>query len=210
MRKSLFVAVLGLCFTAGSTKALADTFIVDQANLFDDCSRGCFGYNVQDFAPIGQSFTPTLASLHDVEVAVEPAAIPGLPPSNLILEIRAGSITGTVLGTATNPVYSSTGYEDSYFALFDFNPTITLVPGDSYVFDLEAPAATAFLMLPDANNPYPGGTAFLSGAPRGGGGDFYFSEGPQVPEPFSMALLATAAGATFWLRRARRHGSRRR
>jgi len=198
----LFVA-LGIYLSLSPSKALADPFTVDQTNPWDACSAGCLGVNVQYFSPMGQSFTPSLPSLDDVQIVVSPATL-GPLPSDLELEIRAGTIAGPILGTASDPSYTSAipPFEGFSFAHFDFGPSIALTPGSLCVIDVIAPTTSVFLEGQGGGNPYPGGTAIEFGMTQPAY-DFYFSEGP-VPEPSPVVLLASAAGAAMWFHR-RRH-----
>jgi hypothetical protein len=199
MKRLLLLGIFGTCSGLTSFKAFADPFVVDQAKPFNNCAGGCTGLNIQVFSQIGQSFTPTLGSLNDVELVVSPGGL--VLPSDLKIEIRAGTITGAILGTASSPSYSSTGFLNFDLAHFDFGSTISLVPGGTYVITVIAPTTTAF--LEGQFDGYAGGTGFEFGAPVADL-DFYFREGPSVPEPSSVLLLASIVGAAIWIRRQNR------
>lgn len=158
MRKSFLLAALGIYLNLSPYKAFADSFIVDQTNPWDGCSSGfgCTGLNFQDFGPIGQSFTPSLPSLTDVQIVVSPATLDPLP-SDLEVEIRAGTIAGAILGTASGPSYTSATplFLGFSFADFDFGSSIALTPGNLYVIDVIAPTTSVLLGGPDTPNPYP-------------------------------------------------------
>jgi hypothetical protein len=198
MQRVFFLAALGIYLSLSPSEALADPFIVDQTNPWDNCTFGCGFLNIGLFSPIGQSFTPTLRSLDDVEIVVN-----GFPllPSDLEVEIRAGTITGTILGAASGPSYTSSVH-DALIAHFDFASSINLTPGNSYVIEVISQNPTMLLAFPGTSNPYPSGTAIRSGTPDPTF-DFYFSEGPHVPEPSSLVLLGSAAGAAMWFHRRR-------
>src|SRR5215831_8642266 len=131
-RPYVFIVALGIFLSLSPSEALADPFVVDQANPWDNCTFGCTFLNIELFSPIGQSFTPTQASLRDVEIVVN-----GFPllPSDLEVEIRSGTITGTILGAASNPSYTSS-VDDALIAHFDFASSISLTPGNLYVIDV--------------------------------------------------------------------------
>jgi hypothetical protein len=209
MRTCFFLTALGICLNLSPYKAFGDSFVVDQTNPWDSCNSGfgCTGLNFQNFGPFGQSFTPSLPSLYGVQIVVSPATL-GPLPSDLEVEIRADTIAGTILGTASDPSYTSATplFLGFSFANFDFGSSIALTPGNLYVIDVIAPTTSVLLEGPDIPNPYPGGTAIGFGTPQPTF-DFYFSEGP-VPEPSPVVLLASAVGAAMWFHRRRQRGAK--
>lgn len=140
--------------------------ILDQSN---DPGWGV-GWNwVQAHQPIGQSFTPTYPQLWRVDLGLEN---PSAGPVSLTLNIRQGTIAGTIVGTQafTVPV-GGPSFVSVYFTPY---PGVTLTPGMTYVLDLVGGgAATVRWYIQNPGGTYPGGTAITDGSAEPGG-DYSF------------------------------------
>jgi hypothetical protein len=138
------------------------------------------------FSPIGQTFTPTLPSLNFVNLLTAEAA--GTPFA-VDVEIRDGSISGTILGTSlpvtVNPISPTTVVVTSFI----FPSTVTLVPGDLYVMQVVEISGEGLVGSSNVNN-YPGGTQILGGIPQPND-DLWFQEGISTPEPVMPILMIT-------------------
>ncbi len=117
--------------------------------------------------PLGQEFTPTVNNLIGVDIWLVQI---GAGTRDITVTIWQGSIdTGTSLGSSTRTITSDlsglAGITDFHF---DFNPTISLIPGQLYTMQVEDPDTTGFIfgLSPiGGTNPYPGGDAITFGTP---------------------------------------------
>ncbi|MDB6036900.1 MAG: hypothetical protein JWM99_741 [Verrucomicrobiales bacterium] len=148
------------------------------------------GFALLNNQPLGQSFTPSFSSIGVVELWLgDNSAGSG----DIAVNVRSGSITGTILGTTASLSYSTTGMYD-----FLFSDPIALTPGTKYFlqpFALSGSGVGANLV----NSP-----SFTGGAIYGGtvhmGFNFWFQEGivGNVPEPSSAALCIVVVSVLIW------------
>ena len=133
------LAVLVACAAPSLARAHG---VQDQVN--DPASFGQFGC----VGSVFQSFTPTASTLAAVDLRIGYNA--GSTRTHTI-NIRSGSETGLVLGTATTTQSSPvTGF---FLTHFDFAAPIALTPGATYVIEL----LTFGPWVQTSGNPYPGG-----------------------------------------------------
>ncbi len=128
------------------------------------------GWNwVQVHQAIGQSSTPTYPQLWRVDLGLEN---PSAGPVSLTLNIRQGTITGTVVGTQTFSVpVAGPSFVSVYFTPY---PGVTLTPGMPYVLDLVGGGpATIRWYIQTPGGSYPGGTAITDGS-ADAAGDYLF------------------------------------
>jgi hypothetical protein len=179
------LGLLLLIFLAVSISAArADTVTFDQTNTV--FAFGGLFQNVTVFSPIGQSFTPTLASLNFVNLLTEAF----VPSFTLQVDIHFGSISGTILGTSlpTTVLLPSPPFAN-VLTPFTFSTPVSLVPGNIYVIQvLPVSVAQGLVGSSDANF-YPGGTQILGGIAQPNN-DLWFQEGIATPEPGMLLLLA--------------------
>jgi hypothetical protein len=164
--------------------AKADT-IFDQTNT--GLPDGTLSQNILVFSPIGQSFTPTLTSLNFVNLLTD---IQGsTAPFTLEVNIRSGSISGTILGMSQPTIVNPPSLFTLIVTPFTFSTPVTLVPGDFYVMEVVAVSGDTLLTSTDTNN-YANGTQILGGLAQPNN-DLWFQEGISTPEPGTLLLLAT-------------------
>ncbi len=150
---------------------------------------------IQANAPIGQSFTPSLSGVGFIRLSfLDPNPGNGLG-ATVLLNLRADSITGPVLGSTT-PVFMPDGFGSTAFVVtnFFFPTQVAITPGTMYYFDITVQSGDQWMLrryIPTGN--YPGGTEYLLGQP--GNNDLWFREGILVPEPAPSVLLLLGAGA---------------
>jgi hypothetical protein len=162
--------------------------------------------------PLGQQFVPTLTSLNFLDLWIEDAASDDPATATIQVNIRAASISGTILGTSTAvaPAEINLG-GGTTLTEFDFSSPISLTPGLTYVIQTAELDATVdnqsfgWVGGPLGNSTYAPGEAYINGTLQPTF-DFAFEEGIQsVPEPSSwlMAAMAAIACAGFVLTRRR-------
>ncbi len=179
--------------------ARADSIIFDQTNT--TLPLGTVFQNILVFSPIGQSFTPTLTSLNFVNLLTGPVDLTTFTtPFTLELDIRWGSISGTVLGVSQPTTIIPSSSFASIVTPFTFATPLTLVPGDLYVMQVVAISGNASVGSTNIDN-YSGGTQILSGVAQPNN-DLWFQEGISVPEPGTLVQLSTGLlGLALMVRR---------
>jgi hypothetical protein len=163
------------------------------------------GYNtgVSSNLPIGQEFTPTLDALDFVDLFIGDAGSDAGPGASFEVNIRGGSIGGTILGTS-NVAFVADGtntgvglYADFVVTRFTFDAPVALTPGLVAVIEVVQlgpimPSNGNFIVYggPLSGSTYAGGRAIIDGAAVSGF-DFAFREGINaavIPEPSTLAL----------------------
>jgi hypothetical protein len=157
--------------------------------------------------PLGQEFTPTFKSVDFVNLFLQDAGSDIGPGTSFKVNIRSGSITGTILGTSDTvsvPDNLNLGiglYADFTVTKFDFASPVALTPGQVYVIDIVQlpPIVTGNFNFAAGggglnNSTYAGGRGIVNGSPLANY-DFAFQEGLRsVPEPGSLALCSLGLG----------------
>jgi hypothetical protein len=157
------------------------TFVYDQQSATEATAQEG-GVDIQPNLPLGQSFTPSLFGVGFVRVYLF-GAVSGTSSANFSVNLRADSISGSILGT-TAPVSINNPFGGA--VTFLFNSPIPVTPGTTYYFDLVAQSTSTWGVNLAPYN-YSGGTAILQGTPSLNV-DLWFREGIIVPEPSSLAL----------------------
>jgi hypothetical protein len=114
---------------------------------------GIFGSPGQEFLIGGNPITLDLVELSLSKVTTN--------PSDVSLEIRSDSITGSVIATSTNTINSGDLPEDPTWTAFTFSPRPTLAANTFYYLRLKATGTTGFVSW--AYKHQPPGTAYPDG-----------------------------------------------
>ncbi|PYJ05750.1 MAG: hypothetical protein DME25_07885 [Verrucomicrobia bacterium] len=194
MRKGLFQCALAALVLAGAESGGQTTNIYDQQS-YDHAIPANVLYGIQQFQPIGQSFTPTLPSIGFVQFDLyDDRSLNGLG-ATLYVNLRANSITGAVV-SSTTPVFLP---DDSFGVVSFLFPTpAPLAPGTTYYLEPVVQSGDLWLVN-GGGNPYPRGTAFIRGADIGE--DLWFREGIIVPEPSAAWLTLVGVGVSLYASR---------
>jgi len=181
--------------------ALASTgygqgFIYDQQSA-DETTGGGAVVAIQSNQPLGQSFTPTLSSVGFIRLNSGDSTFNSLG-ATLYVNLRADSITGTILGS-TSPVFMPDGF--SGYTNFIFSIPVAVTPGTTYYFQPVVQSGDTWGIVGYGYG-YAGGVGFSQGLPLPGS-DLWFREGILVPEPSTFCLWLVG-GAVFVIHRARR------
>lgn len=209
-RLAMIATLLG---ATAVTAARAD--VVDQSYI--PVTGQGFNTGSSSNRPLGQEFTPTLGSLDFVDLYIGDAGSDAGPGATFLLNIRAGSILGAILGTsnsvfvADNTNLGVGSYANFIVTRFTFASPVALTPGATGVIEIvqqSPPANFAAYGGPLSASTYAGGRAIVGGLPQANF-DFAFREGlttAAIPEPSPLALaavLASAGGACVVRRRSR-------
>jgi hypothetical protein len=197
-------ALLGALSASGQ-----DTLIYDQQSSTNEIAGPGSSAPISQFAPVGQSFTPSLSSVGFVRLwnaDLKPGTGLG---ADIYVNLRSGSITGPVIGTSDTIdfppfVFGNTNQGFAAFTNFVFSTPVTVTPGTQYFLQVvEASGGDWTIGAPKAYG-YMGGDAIVDGIVETSV-DFWFGEGIiQAPEPSSLALMAISGGVVaFWRRRRR-------
>ena len=195
MKSSMPLLLAAFSFTSIQGAAAQGTFIYDQQSSVDGSYLEGALADIQGAQPFGQSFTPSLSSVNFIRLYIYDSTAGGGGPGTLSVNLRTGSITGAILGTA-DPVILEPGF--SGLVNFHFASPVSLTPQDTYYFQPFVQAGGRWGTFEDRYN-YSGGTAFGLGVPSSNF-DLWFREGIFVPEPSSAALLALGGGIFVLLR----------
>src|SRR5262245_1890415 len=87
--------------------------------------------------PMGQEFRPTMSSVGFVDLYIEDHGSDTGPGANFTVRIRAGTITGTVLGYTSAFVADNTNLGGgSIYTRFAFSAPVAVTPGATYVIEI--------------------------------------------------------------------------
>jgi hypothetical protein len=208
--------VVLMLFAAGQTARGSQ--VIDQSYLpFHPSSGFDEVYSLTPLGPVsnlplGQQFVPTLTSMNFLDLWIEDAASDDPATATIQVNIRATSISGTILGTATAVAPAEINLSGgTTLTEFDFSSPISLTRGATYVIQAAEINATTenrsfgWVGGPLGNSTYAPGEAYINGTLQPTF-DFAFEEGTQsVPAPSSwlMAAMAVIASAGCVLKRRR-------
>ena len=172
------------------------TFVYDQQSATESTGGGGTVV-IQANQPLGQSFTPTLTSIGFIRLFVGDTTLNGLG-ATLVVNVRANSITGAILGTS-----DAVAMPDGFFGYpnFFFPTPVAVTPNDTYFFQpvLQSGDSTWAVVAYNAYN-YSGGMGYANGLANPTI-DLWFREGIIVPEPGAVALVLVGGGMLIWFRR---------
>ena len=194
MKRAILLLSVTSLFLAAAEPARADPFTIDQSYTATPYN---VQYNLIGSNPIGQEFTPTLSSVHDVELALRNM---GNFAETITVGIRIGdpsgdNLNGILLGTGSATVPALFDSVTGGLVHFDLAFSVGLIPGHLYAIQI---ADTG--QFQQAVNVY-GNTAagylggdLITNNNFNGQADLIFAEGPNVvgavPEPASITLAA--------------------
>lgn len=201
------VRSVGIVFVLLTVTAMGQgTILLDQQSSTDETPPpGFWGDSLQHESQAsggcGQSFTPALSGVDFVEFMFQGINMPDQAGTKVFVNLRADSITGTILGVSA-PIIIPPSYVGP--VTFLFPSRISLAPGTTYYFEATPPLYAnssnndPIQILGNTSYNYAGGGAFGNGRPSPMG-DLWFREGVIVPEPSSAAIIV--AGIVYGLRR---------
>lgn len=198
MKTKLWFGLLS-CFVAAAPLALSQgTYVYDQQSSTDEDFN--LGGGAIQFASVGQSLAPVLGTVDFVRLKLYDIAPGNSLGANVVVNLRANAINGTILGT-TPAVSMADGFRGS--VNFIFANSISVTPDTTYYFDVFVQSGDnwGFMAMGDV---YPRGSFYSGGFPTTGN-DFWFREGVIVPEPSVVALLS-GGGVFIWLIRKKQRG----
>lgn len=169
------------------------TMVFDQTSAPEN-ANGEFANAIQSNQIIGQSFTPSLNGVGFIRLFTGDSSVNGVG-ATLYVNIRSGSISGSVIATST-PVFLPDGFLGR--TNFFFATEVPVTPGTTYYFQPVVQSGDTWQIISDIgqNFSYPGGVAYFHGNPSASE-DLWFREGVVVPEPSVAALVFLGAGL-YW------------
>jgi hypothetical protein len=172
------------------------TFVYDQQSSTDETPANFGSGGDIMHSPPGQSFTPALSALNFIRLNFDDGRTFDGFGATVYVNLRSGSITGTILGTSTPVAMRPTFAGVTNFL---FATSIALTPGTTYFMEVVQLDGGPWNIAVGPYN-YPGGIAFNGGTPTPGA-DLWFREGIYVvPEPASASLLVLSLAALVGLR----------
>jgi len=147
--------------------------------------------------PSGQEFTPTVSNLVGVDLILREPQGGG----NAKVNIKTGSVAGSIIGTSNTVPVSGAG---DLIVHFDFPITVPLIPGNLFVIDVSS-FDTGMEWCTNNTNPYPGGSRiFVIPVPTHDlGFTTYFIDpavgGTFIPLDKTALLLAGVQSISMWM-----------
>lgn len=165
-----------------ATGALAQGVVDQQNDPSGSSGFGCGSPPILN-GTVLQSFVPAADNLVAVELRLLVGSAFPSGGSTTTAQIRDGSSSGTVLGTASTSLAGPMAQGTQIIVRFDFSQ-IALTPGNTYLIEWVTPPTTELMWLGQGNDPYPAGTAYsCSGNPWPvTGTDFNFITYAAAPE----------------------------
>ena len=192
MRRLLFVlpaaAVLLVTLAVGIPRDASAHGALDQEND----PGGFVGFQqIQAFAPIGQEFKPTQPALVSVDVRIY-VCNSSFGDDTITLRVRDATIGGTILAEASQVIENTFNFTE----WVHYDVSATLVPGQTYVIELEAAAQPTHCWSGgSAGDQYADGRGIRNGTPEANR-DFLFRTFSGVNFVGGIVELSTGAGAS--------------
>jgi hypothetical protein len=200
MKSITFLIQYGILFLSLAAYGQG-SFLYDQQSATQPI--GTFAGSIQDNQPMGQSFTPTLASVGFVQFEFLDFYRGNRIGATVYVNLWSGSIgTGTLLGS-TAPVSMPDNF---HFEVtnFLFSTPISVTPGTTYYIQPVVQSGDSdWCIVADYFN-YAGGIAYFRGAPSVNNLDLWFREGIVIPEPPAVSLLLLGGPTFLWFVNRRR------
>jgi len=150
---SLLTAIVAIGWQS-SSEVLAHGVIDQQHETSNGASQ------IDAFEPVGQEFTPTMASIVAAEVRLESFNQQGA--ASITLRVRSLTIAGTILASATQSVPQDLPGGEAWIH-FELPSAVNLTPGQTYVIELESTNASHGWQRQNPGS-YAGGSGIFSGA----------------------------------------------
>ena len=138
MKKYLYPIVLAFVFTLitalSSAHGIADQVNDPSTTTSVDCGTG-FGPGPDEGIYLYQGFVPTVDTLVAVDLRLRKSGTLPAEGVTTSIKIREGAYTGPVVGESSALVMPGTGTSGPQMVHFDFEPTLSLVPGNLYLIE---------------------------------------------------------------------------
>jgi hypothetical protein len=154
------------------------------------------GITIQAALPYGQTFIPASNAVDFIRLKLNDPNSGNSLGAIMHVNLRTGSISGNILASTSLVTFSNAF---AGVATFYFPASVSLTPGDNYVFEPVVDAGDLWNIEAGEYN-YPGGTAIYQGSALSGS-DVWFREGIIVPEPCSAFLLLLGGTVVLWRRK---------
>ncbi len=185
MRTFLAALIMAAGYAVGA-EARAESTIIDQSHVILVTHLS----NATIFAPLGQTFTPTLSGLNFVTIKLG-AGLSPFEGAIAAIEIRTG-VNGALVGTSKPTTIPASQFDMRLTDYrFDFAQTAVLTPGGLYSWTVKP--ISGMVMVGGSEADYERGE-YVRWGERETGLDMYFIEGLIVPEPSALPLAAIGFG----------------
>ncbi len=200
-----FILALFIPVVTGFSQTTVDQQFINEKNI------SWTSTNINFSSPIGQSFTPSLASIDFIRIRLRDFFSNSSGATYRINLYSGIGMSGLQLGT-TESISFAEGFgagddNKGEIAQFNFSQSIILSPVGSYTLSIEHVSGDNFFLCGDisSGSTYSGGSAMESGSPLSMG-DYWFQEGiVTVPEPTCIPFLF----GLFLLLLCKKHRTRR-
>jgi hypothetical protein len=201
MKTQLLQKVLIVWLSVPLVASAQGTFVFDQQSS-DESNGGSGGTTIQNFQPMGQSFTPSLNGIGFVRLNLLDENRNNGQGATIYVNLRSGSIAGTIM-SSTAPVALPDNFGlplNTGYVTFLFPTEIPLQPGTIYFLQPVVQSGDLFAAFGGSFG-YSGGDLYANGIPSTT--DLWFREGIIVPEPSAPMLVGSALAICVLCRRLR-------
>ena len=179
---------------AAGSQLAQGTFIYDQQSSTNETPANFGSGGDLMLNPPAQSFTPLLDSVGFIRLNFDDGNPGDGLGATVYVNLRAGSVTGTILGTS-----DSVTMRDGFAGVtnFLFPTPVSVSSGTTYFFE-PVQSAGGNWNIEVGPYLYPGGILYVNGMPTQGA-DLWFREG-IVPEPSPLSLVLIGGAALLGAR----------